>query len=138
MSDQLFPVEYVCSGCGKVKGEDQFYFVNDRGIRRRLSHCKPCHIARVNGRETRKSYCRDWFRRYRKTPYGKKAEACRAKLNRAVREGRIDRGPCEICGTTSRVEAHHHDYSKPFDVLWLCKKHHEQLHSGQLEASYVL
>lgn len=31
--------------------------------------------------------------------------------------------PCIKCGK-KKVEAHHEDYSKPLEVLWLCKKHH--------------
>jgi excisionase family DNA binding protein len=35
--------------------------------------------------------------------------------------------PCAVCGAKS-VEAHHEDYLKPFEVVWLCKKHHAQRH----------
>ena len=44
------------------------------------------------------------------------------RLNYAVRMGRIQRQPCEVCGTVEKVHAHHVSY-KPehwFDVRWLC------------------
>ena len=41
----------------------------------------------------------------------------------AIRSGKLIKQPCAECGKT-KVEAHHRDYSKPFDVIWLCKKHH--------------
>lgn len=37
----------------------------------------------------------------------------------------IKRGFCH-CGKVG--EAHHPDYSKPLDVIWLCRKHHMELH----------
>jgi hypothetical protein len=40
-----------------------------------------------------------------------------------VKSGKIKRLPCEICGDINS-QAHHPDYSKPLDVVWLCVKHH--------------
>jgi hypothetical protein len=36
-----------------------------------------------------------------------------------------------ICGN-KKSEAHHTDYSKPYDVIWLCDFHHHQLHNHKL------
>lgn len=46
----------------------------------------------------------------------------------AVRDGKLFRQPCERCGTTKHVHAHHEDYSKPLDVMWLCPRHHGERH----------
>lgn len=51
----------------------------------------------------------------------------RSRLRHQVRIGKIKRLPCEVCGKKPS-QAHHKDYSKPFDVRWLCKKHHDELH----------
>ena len=55
-------------------------------------------------------------------------------VNNAVRDGRLAKLPCEVCGTTKRVQGHHDDYSKPLDVVWLCPKHHAERHK-QLRAA---
>lgn len=48
-------------------------------------------------------------------------------VNNAVRDGRLRKQPCAVCGE-ARVEAHHYDYSRPLDVEWLCKIHHAAVH----------
>lgn len=53
----------------------------------------------------------------------------RVVLRRAVTAGKIKRLPCEVCGA-SKVEGHHDDYSKPFEVRWLCNPHHRAVHNG--------
>lgn len=45
----------------------------------------------------------------------------------AIRDGRIKKMPCEVCGDP-QVHAHHDDYMKPLDVRWLCPSHHRQWH----------
>jgi len=58
--------------------------------------------------------------------YPEKVQA-RNLLEQAVRCGKIKRLPCEVCGNP-KTEAHHEDYSKPYDVHWLCRKHHNEIH----------
>ena len=52
--------------------------------------------------------------------------AARYKLRNEVRLGKIQKQPCEVCGSLN-VEAHHDDYSKPLEVRWLCHRHHREL-----------
>jgi hypothetical protein len=49
----------------------------------------------------------------------------------AIRSGRLVRRPCEICGDTQYVDAHHDDYSQPLAVRWLCRSHHVQHHRAE-------
>ena len=49
------------------------------------------------------------------------------RLNIAVRSGKITRKNCEVCGE-EKTHAHHNDYSKPLEVMWLCPKHHKEIH----------
>lgn len=57
-------------------------------------------------------------------PHKRKA---RNAVNNALRDGKLKRGPCEVCGS-KKVTAHHEDYSKPLQVRWLCPLHHAAEH----------
>lgn len=48
---------------------------------------------------------------------------CRKIFESAVKSGQIKRMPCVICGDENS-EGHHEDYTKPLDVIFLCRKHH--------------
>ncbi len=45
----------------------------------------------------------------------------------AIRKGRLTKQPCAVCGSLN-AHAHHEDYSKPLDVMWLCPAHHNARH----------
>ena len=64
-----------------------------------------------------KQYCVDF-------PERKKANTA---VSNAVRDGRLTPDPCWVCGM--KAVAHHPDYDKPLDVVWLCQPHHKQTHA---------
>jgi hypothetical protein len=97
-------------------------------------------------RKAHRLYCRKWARdnsesknkrqrtTYNENPDARTKQLARTALNYRLTKGDIERQPCEICG--AKAEAHHDDYSKPFDVRWLCRAHHCELHrqeNAQLE-----
>ena len=49
-------------------------------------------------------------------------------VENALIRGALAKQPCERCQTNYRVQAHHDDYSKPLDVMWLCQRHHKERH----------
>ena len=51
-------------------------------------------------------------------------------IYRAVRDGSLIRpNNCSNCHSNkTKIEAHHEDYSKPFDVIWLFKDCHTKTH----------
>ena len=61
------------------------------------------------------------------------AKAAHRALNIAVRWGRIKKQPCSNCGSTENLHAHHEDYSKPLDVIWLCCLCHRREHGGAVK-----
>ncbi len=51
----------------------------------------------------------------------------RTMTNQAIRWGFIKRKPCEVCGSANS-HVHHRDYTKPYDIQFLCGSHHKQEH----------
>jgi hypothetical protein len=49
-----------------------------------------------------------------------------------LRAGKIEKQPCLVCNN-SKVEAHHPDYSQPLVFIWLCRKHHGEVHRKNLD-----
>ena len=50
-----------------------------------------------------------------------------SQVARAIRSGALVRQPCCRCGEAKTV-AHHEDYDKPLDVMWLCQPCHKKRH----------
>jgi hypothetical protein len=55
--------------------------------------------------------------------------AAREAVQKAIRKGLLTEQPCEECG--AKAQAHHEDYSKPLDVIWLCPIHHKKRHKDK-------
>ena len=131
-----------CFKFGKEKSIDDFY-VHKEMADGHLNKCKECtkkdtaknyrdnivHYVEYekerSKRPERKRKNREYIRRMKKKN-PERFLACN-KVSNAIRDGRLEREPCVICGE-SNTEAHHEDYSKPLDVVWLCRKHHLAIH----------
>lgn len=57
-------------------------------------------------------------------PHRKKANTA---VGNALRSGKLKKQPCWVCGCNA--VAHHPDYDRPLDVVWLCQAHHRQAHA---------
>ena len=85
--------------------------------RPRQRTCKPCHAA----------YMREWRNTHSLTPEQRLKDKARSYAGVYLRRGKLDRKPCVICGSVN-TQMHHEDYSKPLDVVWLCRECHMELH----------
>lgn len=59
------------------------------------------------------------------------AAKARYQFKNAVRDGKIVRpDTCESADETCNgmIQGHHTDYTKPFEVMWLCQSHHARWH----------
>lgn len=135
-----------CFKCGEMKDDDEFYKHKPMADGH-LGKCKECtkrdvhdnYIKRIaHYREYERARFSDPERKadiasYSKTRRINHPEKCKAKrlLDNAIRDGKIVRQPCERCGA-SKAQAHHPDYGRPLDVVWLCFKCHRKEH-GQLQ-----
>ena len=78
----------------------------------------------------RKKYNMPNYSKFQKRQYVLKyPEKAKAKhvIGHLVKTGKICKLPCEICGDKIS-QAHHPDYDKPIEVVWLCQIHHTKIH----------
>jgi hypothetical protein len=87
---------------------------------KKKTFCKPCAAK----------YNREWRKKNPRSLEEKHKDNVRAKTRYRIMQGQLIKEPCEICGEI-KVEAHHDNYDKPFEVRWLCIKHHHDLHGLQ-------
>jgi len=131
----------VCSNCGMEKSKTEFQKRN-ASVDGLTASCQSCLKQRDAARyKTERELRSARQKSYLATPEGKAAHkratekwqeqnklrrAAHVILNNALKYKTIERQLCWVCGT--KAEAHHPDYSRPLDVVWLCKKHHHEVH----------
>jgi hypothetical protein len=69
----------------------------------------------------------------------KKAYAAADKVQKAVKAGRLVKPSiCSFCGSSRNLRAHHSDYDKPLDILWICENCHRILHNKEAQNEAVI
>lgn len=104
-----------------------------KGVRK--ATCARCDQSRLPTSrycsDCKNTYMREWRKSHPQTPEQKFRALVRAKTKMRIRRGLLIKYPCEFCDATERVEAHHRDYNKPYEVMWLCfachRAHHKTL-----------
>jgi hypothetical protein len=104
-------VKTTCSKCTKPLEENRI------GKKR---YCKSCQAESMKLNRPKHSEL---------DPLQKLKANARSYLNVYIRRGKIIKQPCISCGDLN-TEGHHHDYTKPLDVVWYCRKCHLNHHSG--------
>jgi hypothetical protein len=85
--------------------------------------------ARQRNKSLYYSFKRSWEK---KNPV---KHAAHLALTHAVEHGKIIRpGHCSRCGVICAPQAHHPDYLKPLDVIWLCRPCHDLIHAAFAQA----
>ena len=58
---------------------------------------------------------------------GKPRTIIYSEIKSKIASGEITKLPCEVCGK-EKAQGHHEDYNKPYDLVWLCIRHHQDRH----------
>ena len=86
------------------------------------------HKAKFGGAAAFRNMQRD------RSPEDREKYLARKAVEYRVKTGDLVKQPCARCGGDN-VQAHHEDYSKPLDVIWLCPKDHKARHREMKEAA---
>ena len=129
----------------------KFFYKNSNMTGGHFSKCVDCtkqnvHANYRNKIEEKRAYEKKRWRRPERRKWAQEAlrlhrarnplkYVARNAVNNAIRDGRLQRKSCEICG--KKAQAHHDDYSKPLDVRWFCFAHHRALHGQQTAPEVV-
>ena len=132
----------ICKTCLKDQLTENYY-VHSKMKDGRLNICKDCVKTRVKNHRKLNDKVREYDRwRYQNQSHRKEKQKlynqkyikthpekykARIKVNNAIRDKKLKKLPCVICGDKN-VHAHHKNYNKPLDVIWLCPLHHSRSH----------
>lgn len=134
-------IERICGNCGKVFMA-RLYKVEEGNGKYCSIHCssqanyKIRPVSYKSNQKLDKNH--NWkggisFNRYKYSKQYKENNPeknnAHQKVHIAIKNGTIIKQPCKICGCINS-QAHHNDYSKPLEVVWLCAKHHREVHKS--------
>lgn len=138
--------KWQCSRC-KSWLEPKYFYKDSRNPNGLKSQCKKCHTEcniRTRDNDLKRDHNRDYMRKKRdanKDEFRKKEKhaarlrlrcrkvKARYMLNYAVKKGDVIKPKlCNSCSKNKKLTAHHEDYNKPYDVIWLCYECHGLYH----------
>lgn len=113
------------------KNRQKYLEAQFRCNEKRREYCRKISRKwRLDNKEKKKEYDKLYQRIYTQSfhadPIRKLKFYARRKLRYYVKKGVIKKLPCE-CGE-KKVQAHHNDYNKPLEVVWLCITCHTKHH----------
>ena len=135
----------TCFKCKSHLPLSEFYKHSGMGDRH-SGKCKTCTKKdALMHRKANIDRIREYDRQRAKLPHRKKLtleigrmwrqedarrDRCHNAAIRAIKSGKLKRLPCMVCGE-EKTHAHHEDYDKPLDVMWLCPRCHSQHHAAR-------
>lgn len=117
----------------RIKKTKRKYRMNHPRPSRIFHLCQCGNIVEDVPHLRHKNKCRECYQKemneYNGNPENFEKIAARQKFSQLIISGKIAREPCQVCGKPA--QPHHPDYSKPFQVAWLCASHHGKVHHGK-------
>jgi hypothetical protein len=91
--------------------------------------CRECNTERAKKyRKTDTGRTNIYKAVYKSIEKHREKQNARANLYYNVQKGKVIKpSKCQKCRKKAPLEAHHKDYSKPLDVIWVCKCCHVKL-----------
>lgn len=130
-----------CRKCGEVKHIDKFN-LDKRNNDKHSGTCRNCNNLRCyayekteRGKQVKRKYhssLKGRLQQARMRFIHRKERKARWILQRAVDSGRIIKPQICSCGNNLNIEAHHPDYNKSLDVVWLCRTCHKKIHKSDV------
>lgn len=125
-----------CIACRRLKPIDAFPLRGGKNSGPH-SYCAPCwklyqRAYRAKWKATHPEYQANWYARNpgyegrRAIEWQRRNETKHAAhiiISSLIKGGKLISAPCLICGA-EKTQAHHFDYNKPKEIMWLCFKHH--------------
>jgi hypothetical protein len=135
-------VSIVCSDCGTLFQGKKATLCRACITRKAGKRCRELHpLVGVDNPLWKGGISKDiklwlssWAKKYRKANPQK--QRARDAAMAAIKSGALIRLPCADCGCSSEIQAHHADYSKPLDVIWLCRTCHNRRHGKLRDGKY--
>jgi len=136
----------TCRNCSVKKSVTDFYQMGNAAAGARDCICKECvkayqkqrallkqdeisaanksynQVRNLTHRETLREQTRKWRAEH---PRAYKAQTA---VGNAIRDRKLQRGVCQLCANP-KAQAHHKDYDRPLDVVWLCSRCHLRIHA---------
>jgi len=132
----------TCFKCKAVKSLTEFYKHSRMGDGY-LNKCKECtkndsNKHRADNLEKIRKYDRERSKRPERIQQNldvsrawraedRRRQRAHNAVGRAIIRGDLQKFPCIRCGNVKSL-AHHEDYDKPLEVMWLCQPCHKQRH----------
>lgn len=129
-----------CKECFRVIGRERNRELRKRASQLKEGYCSYCRTVLPISvfSSAGQPYCKNCRTEYDRKRLEKRKVGRRRKIftnsNYRLKEKargiaqRLKYEPCESCGTEDKIERHHSDYTKPLQVVYLCRVCHAKIH----------